>query len=134
MNDLKVLSLKNIEDAPNVEFDLVEAWGGLVRIGSLTADQMIEHVEGLENPATKRMAGLRLIVLSLVDIDGKRLFTDETIGKGVAIFGKKDSKTTSLIVRRLLKLNGMTRAAAEAAKKDLGEDVTDAPRSDSPSR
>jgi hypothetical protein len=97
----KVLSIEEMLAADDVQFAVVKAWNGNVRIGSLSASDMIEFVESNEGPA-KRTAGLRLIIKSLV--------------KHLEAFGKKNAQVTNRIVAEILKLNGLD----EAAKKALG--------------
>jgi hypothetical protein len=107
----KVLSIEEMLAADDVQFAVVKAWNGNVRIGSLSASDMIEFVESNEGPA-KRTAGLRLIIKSLVDAKGDRIGDM----KHLEAFGKKNAQVTNRIVAEILKLNGLD----EAAKKALG--------------
>jgi len=110
---LRVLSVDEMLAAEDVSYAEIEAWGGIVRVGSLTADEMIDFIEANEG-VEKRNAGLRLIVRSLVDADGKRIGTEAH----VKAFGKKDAGLTSKVVNRILELNGLDKKKAEEAKKD----------------
>jgi hypothetical protein len=87
--------------AEDVEYTTVPGWSGTIRIGSLTAGDMIEWSEANEGEA-KRTAGLRLIVKSLVNSDGKRIGQDRHIPQLRA----KSHKVTESIVKAILKLNG----------------------------
>lgn len=114
MANEKILSMDDILAAEDVEYANVEGFkpGEVFRIQSLTAGDLIEWSEANEGEA-KRTAGLRLIVKSLVDKDGKRIAGDEHI----ATFRKKSHKVTERIVREILKLNGMTVTGPSEAKK-----------------
>jgi hypothetical protein len=87
--------------------------GEVFRIKSLTAGDMIAWSEANEGEA-KRTAGLRLIVKSLVDEDGKLVLEDSHI----ALLRKKNHKTTERLVREILKHNGLNVDQQAAAKKD----------------
>lgn len=102
----------------DVEFTTVNGWSGKVRIGSLTAGDMIEWTEANEGEA-KRTAGLRLIVKSLVNSKGERIGKDNHI----PLLRTKSHKVTEDIVKAILKLNGMevkgkTTSGDADAKKD----------------
>ena len=87
--------------------------GDVVRIGSLTAGDMIEWAEANEGEA-KRTAGLRLIVKSLVDEQGNRIGKDSDIPR----LRGKSQKWTQAIVKEILKHNGLEPKAQEEVKKD----------------
>lgn len=99
--------------ASDVEYAVIEGWNGSIRIGSLTAGDMIEWSEANEGEA-KRTAGLRLIVKSIVNSQGQRIGQDKHIG----VLRTKSHKVTERIVREILKLNGMNVKAGEEPKKD----------------
>ena len=109
-----VLSMQDIMVAEDVEYAYVEGFkpGTVFRIQSLTAGDMIEWSEANEGEA-KRTAGLRLIVKSLVDEEGRSIAGPEHL----AVFRKKSHKVTERIVKDILKLNGMT-VKGDAAKND----------------
>ena len=114
-NGTKIVSIADIEADDDVEYATIPAFkeGEFFRIKSLTAGDMIEWSEANEGEA-KRTAGLRLIIKSLVDEDGKRIANDSHL----ALFRKKSHKRTEDIVKAILKLNGMNVKGAEEAKKD----------------
>jgi hypothetical protein len=113
MADIKVFeTMDEILSAPDVEFATIEGWDGNIRIGSLTAGDMIEWSEANEGEA-KRTAGLRLIVKSIVNSQGHRIGTD----KHIPLLRQKSHKVTEKIVREILKLNGMN-TKADAPKND----------------
>lgn len=111
----KILSMEDIEAANDVEYALIPGFkeGESFRIKSLDAGALIEWSEANEGEA-KRTAGLRLIVQSLVDKDGKRIANDNHI----IVFRKKSHKVTERIVKEILKLNGMTVKTENAVKND----------------
>ena len=86
-----------------------------LRIGSLTGEDMIEWTEANEGPA-KKTAGIRLIIRSLVDDQGNRIGQDTMIQPLL----KRNSAVLNRIVRAVLKLNGMDKAANELAKNESG--------------
>jgi len=98
--------------ASDVEYTNIEGWNGMIRIGSLTAGDMIEWSEANEGEA-KRTAGLRLIVKSIVNSQGQRIGQD----KHIAMLRTKSHKVTEKIVKEILKLNGMN-VKADEPKKD----------------
>src|SRR5262245_13876768 len=69
-------SMEDMLAEPDVEYATVPGWNGLIRIGSLTAGDMIEWTEANQGEA-KRTAGLRLIVKSIVNSEGRRIGTDK---------------------------------------------------------
>src|SRR5262245_30465846 len=104
-------SVDDMLAAPDVEYAEVQGWNGIIRIGSLTAGDMIEWAEGNEGEA-KRTAGLRLIVKSLVNSEGKRIGTE----KHIPLLRQKSHKTTENIVKAILKLNGFNVKAPDEKK------------------
>ena len=111
----KILSVDDILSADDTEYKLVPGFkdGESFRIKSITAGDMIEFVESNEGEA-KRTAGLRLIVKSLVDGDGKRIMDDTHI----ALLRKKSQKVTNRLVDEILKLNGLDVKKDAAAKNE----------------
>jgi hypothetical protein len=105
-------SVEDMLAADDVEYALVDGWKGQIRIGSLTAGDMIEWNEANEGEA-KRTAGLRLIVKSLVNSTGKRIGTE----KHIPLLRAKSHKVIDHIVREVLKLNGLTPPAEAPSKK-----------------
>ncbi len=106
----KILSMEDVIAANDVEYATIPGFkdGEVFRIQSLTAGDLIEWSSANEGEA-KRTAGLRLIVHSLVDKDGKRIANDTHI----ATFRAKSHKVTERIVKEILKLNGMNVKGAE---------------------
>ena len=102
--------------ATAVEYALVEGWepGKKVRLGSVTAGDMIEWSESNEGEA-KRTAGLRLLTKSLVGPEPENVrYADDV--KNIPKFRAMRHKETERIVKEILKLNGMN-----VEKKDKGK-------------
>lgn len=101
-----------------VEYALIDGFkpGEKVRIGSVTAGDIIEWSEANEGEA-KRTAGLRLITKSLVGPEpGNIRYADDV--KNIPKFRAMRHKETERIVREILNLNGMTVKGEADAKKD----------------
>ena len=58
------------KETNNVKYTTVEAYGGTVRLGSVSARDMLDWIAGNQDETKKRLSGARLIVKSLVDEDG----------------------------------------------------------------
>ena len=103
------------DGASEVQFAKVEGFtpGKMIRIGSVTAGDMIEWSEANETEA-KKTAGLRLICKSLVNKAGIRISSDKDIVK----FRTMRHNVTERIVKEILKLNGMTVKADKDAKNE----------------
>lgn len=102
--------------AADVEYAVIDGWkpGMKVRIGSVTAGDMIEWSEANEGEA-KRTAGLRLITKSLVNSKGERYADDP---RNIPKFRAMRHKETERIVREILKLNGMNVKQDAATKNE----------------
>lgn len=102
-DDKKVFeTVEDMLQSEDVDYATIEGWNGYIRIGSLTAGDLIEWTEANEGEA-KRTAGLRLIVKSLVNSKGERIGRDHHI----PLLRNKSHKVTERIVKEILKLNGM---------------------------
>jgi len=113
-----IASLEEIAATNDVEYKYIkDAWGPGkgIRLQSLTAGDFIEWNEANESEA-KRTAGLRLIIKSSVDADGKLMMTDKHLG----MLRNKSHRLTENIIWEILTLNGMKlkRPAGEEIKKD----------------
>ena len=89
---------------------------GKVRIGSLTALDMMEWQEANDSPA-KKTAALRLVIRSLVDKDGNRIGKDQHI----IAFQNKNTKIVEQLVKAIMELNGLGKSDQEKAKNALSE-------------
>ncbi len=108
----KVLSIEEMLAADDIVFTEVEAWGGLVRLGSLDAGTMIDFVEMNEGPG-KKTATLRILLKSLVDKDGNRIGRDDMMNG----FKKKSQKTINELGDAILELNGLGKTGVDISKE-----------------
>jgi len=116
----RILSVEELcAEAPDVEYDLVDLrpYGvqGSLRLGSVSAEEMLEFAETNEGPA-KKTAGLRLLLRSVVDAQGKRIGSDKLIGA----LKKKNSRLVNDLAERALQLSGLAPKAKETAKNASG--------------
>ena len=104
--------------AEDVEYATIEGFkkDTKVRIGTLSAYDMVEFGEAKEGTDEKRMAGLDLIRKSLVDADGKRYAVEVPL---VDFAKKMNQKTAQRLVKEILALNGLK--GKEDEKKDEAE-------------
>ncbi len=98
----KILSIEEMLAPQDTSFVEVLAWGGVVRLGSLDAGEVLEFHESNKGPARKT-AGLRLLIKSLVDASGTRIGKAEHLDA----FKKRDGKTIGKLTDAILKLNDM---------------------------
>lgn len=119
MADEKLLSIEDIEKANDTRYETVPIpeWNGSIRLGSLSADDLIAWSEKNGDPASSKVAGVRLLVASMVDGADNRIGTDAT----VATLRKKDAKILTDLVKRALALNGLSEKAVEERKNGSGE-------------
>lgn len=125
MAEAKLLSAEDVIDAPAQDYVTVDVplWGGAVRLGSLTAFELLQWMENKETHA-----GLRLYAMCHVDADGNRLgmTVDDkgvcTIKPGyMDALKKKDAKSTGKVVAAAFKLNGLSKDQIASIKNDSGE-------------
>lgn len=107
MSDPKVASLADLRkpEINNVKYDTVEAYGTVVRIGSVSSADMLEWVEGNADPSKKKISGLRLLVKSVTDEAGSR-YSKEEYDAVVEDFKKKDAQENGKVLAKVLILNG----------------------------
>lgn len=119
----KLLSIEEVTAVEDITYDVIDIpeWGGKIRIGSITAEDMMEWVESNEGEA-RRTAGLRLIVKSLVDEEGNRIGAPNLL----QVLKKKNNAVCTRIVERILKLNQLNPKASEELKNASSEAPTGA--------
>ena len=125
----KYLSNDEMLDAKDIEFAEVEAFGGLVRVGSIEAGQMIEFVEANKGPA-KRNAGMRLIIQSLVDAEGNRIGDMKDLDR----WKRRSQKTCNNIVKAVLELNGLNETTIKKKRDNIVAGVMAAVKADTLTR
>ena len=125
----KFLSMSDIDIVVDEKFFELNAWSGVLLIGSLTADSFIEWQTENEGPA-KRTAGLRLIVDSLcgasstcpaclgTEKDHKGPHSRIGSDKDLAMLRRKSVAETEKVVRQIVKLNELRVNEGAAAKND----------------
>jgi hypothetical protein len=138
-------SFAELRNANATRYDEPEVYGRKVAIGSVNSEDMIDWLESNDDPKSKREAGLRLIVKSVVEVVTRdsagnitevRRIPKEQRDEFMQIFREKDARENGLLVRACLKLNGLDRAAAkqDAVKNDSSEVSPAASPTDSPSQ
>jgi hypothetical protein len=119
----KILTIDEMLASDDIEYAVIPTWKvkdakgetvqGYVRIGSLSAEDIIDWRETNDGPAKKTM-GIRLLVNSLVDEKGNRIGTP----KHYELFKKKSNAVMERILAEVIKLNGMTVKADDKVKND----------------
>jgi glutaminase len=112
-----VLSKDQILNAPDTEYETVDVpeWGGKVRVKTLTGDERDSYEQSLidqrGNVTGPKLAGAqaRLCALTIVDDDGKRLFTDGD----VKALGAKSAQALNRVFDVAIRLSRMTQKDVE---------------------
>lgn len=116
-------TLDGIVGTQDTQYKSLKAWGGkAVRIGSLTAGQVMTFLANNDDPSKKRRNGTMLIALSLVNKEGKRLVNpkDNTeIDKAIDQLIEKDAGINGALVERILVFNGLRKAEAKTIAKNV---------------
>lgn len=122
----KVFSLADLrkKEVNNVKYDTVEAYGGTVRVGSVSSADMLEWVEGNQDQNKKKISGLRLLAKSITDETGERYSADQ-YDAVVQDFAAKDAQENGKVLRKVLMLNGfpVPKELKEDAKEDAKPEV-----------
>lgn len=116
---MAAFTLDEIKQNDGRKFDTVEAYGGEVRIGTLSSRNMIAWLEMADDPIKMRERGLRLLIKSIVGPDGAGVPEDQE-DAWLAAFREKDSRENSKVIAAALKLNGLT-VKAQVQTVDLSE-------------
>jgi hypothetical protein len=128
-----VLNRESIFGIPDIKTEevYVAEWGGSVTVRGLTAAgrdayeaSIISH-NGKKVQLDKRNIRAKLVVMSVIDADGKRMFSD---GDATAL-GEKNAAALDTIYAVAARLSGLSAADEEELAKNSGRDSTD----DSPS-
>ena len=97
------------EDLPTEDVE-VEEWGGAVRVRALTGaerdafEQSIVEQRGKSTRVNMRNIRAKLVALTVVDGDGKRLFSD----KDAELLGKKSAVALNRVFEIAQKLSGLS--------------------------
>ena len=103
---MRIATFEELEKADGIEYDTVEAYGLKLRIGSLSSEDIIKWDESKGDPAKAREAGLRLLVISIVDENGNRVPEDQH-ERWLGIFRRKSDRYNSAIIQKVFDLNGL---------------------------
>ena len=90
----------------------VEAWGGTVRIRGLSAKDRDEFESSLALTQDMRNLRARLVVKSIVDDQGVRVFSDED----AEALGDKDGEVMDMLFDEVRNLSGMSDEALGIAE------------------
>ncbi len=99
-------------DRKFVDVEVAE-WGGSVRLGSMNAEERLEYEEIIQANGTNRNHSMgAMLVRSIRDESGERLFTDEDI----AALSRKDPRILLDLYKRAADLNVLSEKSAEQTK------------------
>ena len=131
---MSLLTVEQMKSANGIKFQDVEAWGGTVRVRSMTSemqDVWFRWVNRNRKPGVEPdYDGLRrfMCALCMVDEDGKALFVtpeNATIDQKMAavaelseLFREKDAVTCDAIHEAAAKLNGLRKDDVEDRAKN----------------
>lgn len=119
---LPTLNLEEMLESEDVQFVVVPVpeWKGNVRLASVSAGTMMEFVEANQDKTKAKDSNIRLIVQSIVNDQGVRLATEDTIDFLIARFRKKDVRVMNRLMDAVMKLNDIKITKAQV-KNELSE-------------
>ncbi len=109
------------EDVP------VPEWGGTVRVRGLSGTERdgyelwIIQGKGRNRDINIRQSRAKLVALTIVDADGKRVFDEAD----VALLGKKSALALQRVFDKAAALSGLDEETLEKIQDDLGNDQSD---------
>lgn len=110
----EVLSFEELVADPDLTFEIVKTRRGSVRIGSVCSADILAWMDDNENKERGKFSGLRLLVKSLVNPDGKRIGeglpeAEKRAAEDAALerLKQRDSTENSKLVQACLVLNGL---------------------------
>lgn len=101
------------DDTPSEELRVKE-WGGTVRIKAMNADEGVEFAELLALPEFKDRFRDALVIMTVVDAGGERIFAPEDLPRLRA----RGARPFTAVYNLAAKLNGFGKAAIENAEKN----------------
>lgn len=130
---MSILNREQILQAKDLVTEAVEVpeWGGSVLVKSLTGaerdqyESAIVEQKGRDTKLNMRNARARLVALSVVDEEGKRLFSPND----VSLLGAKSAAALQRVFNVSMRLSGIS---AEDVR-ELTEEIEESPFEDSPS-
>src|SRR5688572_21354021 len=119
----KLLSALDILDANDVKTEDVDVpeWGGVVRLRSLSADEMSEFIDKYGKDKNKGEAVVKALQLSAIGEDGQNLFPindDVETRKIISRLRRKSLRAFMRVQSAVLKLNGLSVEEEATAKND----------------
>ena len=111
------------DDLPVEDFEVAE-WGGIVRVRGLTGterDRFEFKMAAARNDPSKIQVRADVVGRCIVDVDGKRVFTDRQIDA----LGNKSGAALDSVFDIVRRLSGMDDSAVEDAAEDFGDDPSD---------
>ncbi len=105
----------------------VKEWGGSVKVRTLTGaerdafEQSIVKQRGKDTQMNLRNIRAKLVALTVVDEEGKRLFADSDVGQ----LGKKSAAALDKIFEVAQRLNGLRQEDVEELSKNSESDQSD---------
>jgi hypothetical protein len=123
-----------ILSADDTKYDTVPCpeWGGDVRVRSLTGTQRdayeasIMQTNGTDRKLNLRNARAKMVVLAVVDDDGRPVFTTDD----VSALGRKNAAPIERIFDAARKMSGMSEEDVEKLTENFGADPSDGDTSD----
>lgn len=115
MSEKKVLSAADILEASDIvreEVDVPE-WGGTVILQSLSGEEVTRFIQNTED-GDRKDSSLRILVMSAVDEEGNKLFTEEAIKE----LRKKSFRAVMRLQEKALEINGMSGHSERVLKND----------------
>lgn len=133
----QLLTRDSILSADDFSYEIVEVpeWGGSVRIRGLSGeerDQLEARMVRVQGQKTElntdafRNFRAAFLAMSIVDQDGKRLFTD----RDVEALGRKSSRAVQRVFNACQKLSAFTDEDIAEITGEMAEDPTDGSSSD----
>lgn len=124
-------AILQIDDLPSRDVDVPE-WGGTVRVRALTGaerdafEQSIVEQRGKSTKMNLTNLRAKLVALSVVDEEGKRLFTDSD----AKLLGQKSALALNRVFEVSQQLSGLTPSDVEELTKNSGGGQSDDSTSD----
>ena len=119
------------DDLPTEVLDVPE-WGGKIRVRSLTGqerdlyEQSITKRRGMNVEMNLLNARAKLVVLTVVDDQGQRIFSDDDVHE----VGKKSAQALNRIFLVAQRLSGLTDEDVDELVVGLGDGPAEGPSSD----
>lgn len=104
---MKIATFVDLEKADGIEYVDVEAYGLLLRLGSLSSGDIIKWNESKGDESKAREAGMRLLVMSIVEGADHHRVPDHDVERWLEVFRRKSERYNSLVIQKVLDLNGL---------------------------